>query len=418
VYGDVARCRDNDRVPRLLVLGAGPAQLGLLAAARRRGLFVVAVDRDPSAPGFRYADRRAIISVEDERAVERLAEAERIDGVIAPGNDWAVAVAARVADRLGLEHPISTETALLVTSKLRERECFARAGIPQPVFEVCSTGEEAVAAAESVGYPCVPKPTDRQGQRGLTYVEGPDELDAAIEDAFEQSRSGVLLVEELVDGPEVTINGFSLRGRFHPLTVTDRLLCAPPAFGVALAHVWRSSLDPGTVGAAVEAASAAAAALGVREGPTYTQVRIGPEGPRVGELGARLGGGHDAELCRAALGIDLNALALASALGEEIPERALVPVQMVGGACVRFLLAPPGELHEIEGEEEARAMDGVLDVRLYREPGHVFRELRRASDRAGAVVTIGADREQALARAKAAAECIRFGTADVEAVAR
>nr|MBA3718099.1 hypothetical protein [Actinomycetota bacterium] len=51
---------------RLLVLGAGPAQLGLLAAARRRGLFVIAVDRDPAAPGFQYADRRAIISAEDE----------------------------------------------------------------------------------------------------------------------------------------------------------------------------------------------------------------------------------------------------------------------------------------------------------------------------------------------------------------
>ena len=84
---------------RILVLGAGPAQLGLLAAARRRGLFVIALDRDPSAPGFQYADRRAIISVEDEPAVERLAEAERIDGVIAPGDDWAVSVAARVAER-------------------------------------------------------------------------------------------------------------------------------------------------------------------------------------------------------------------------------------------------------------------------------------------------------------------------------
>jgi biotin carboxylase len=262
------------------------------------------------------------------------------------------------------------------------------------------------------------KPTDRQGQRGLTYVEGPDELDAAIEDALEQSRSGVLLVEELVDGPEVMINGFSLDGRYHPLTVTDRVLCDPPAFGVALAHVWRSSLDPKTVGAAVEAASSAAAVLGVLDGPTYTQVGVGPDGPRVGELGARLGGGHDAELCRAALGIDLNALALAAALGEEIPERALLPVQMVGGACVRFLVAPPGELLEIHGEDDARAVDGVLDVRLYRRPGHVFRELRRASDRAGAVLAVGVSGEQALERAERAAECIRFDTADVEAVAR
>jgi biotin carboxylase len=402
---------------RLLVLGAGPAQLGLLAAAQRRGLFVIAVDRDPAAPGFRYADRRAIISAEDEPAIERLAEAERIDGVIAPGIDWPVAIAARVAERLALPHPVSPESALLATSKLRERERFGAEGVPQPAYEVCSTKQEAVAAARRVGYPCVLKPTDRQGQRGLTFVEAREGLDAAIEDALQQSRSGVLLVEELVDGPEVTVNGFSVGGRLHPLTVTDRVLADPPAFGVALAHVWRSSLDPRTVGAAVEAAAAAAAALGIREGPTYTQIRVGREGPRVGELAARLGGGHDAELCRAALGIDLNGLALASVLGEEIPDRALVPVQKVGGACVRFLVAPPGDLRETTGVDEARKVEGVLDVRLYRRPGHRFGQLRKGSDRGGAVIAVGESREEALARADRAAECIRFDTAYVEAVA-
>ena len=94
-----------DESARLLVLGAGPAQLGVLAAARRRGLTVVAADRDPSAPGFRYADRRAIVSIEDEPAIERLARAERVDGIVAPGTDHAVATAARIAARLALPHP-------------------------------------------------------------------------------------------------------------------------------------------------------------------------------------------------------------------------------------------------------------------------------------------------------------------------
>ena len=64
--------RERDQGKRLLVLGAGPAQLGLLAAARARELHVIAVDREPSAPGFRYADRRAIVSTEDESGIERL----------------------------------------------------------------------------------------------------------------------------------------------------------------------------------------------------------------------------------------------------------------------------------------------------------------------------------------------------------
>ncbi|MGD0713377.1 MAG: carboxylate--amine ligase, partial [Gaiellaceae bacterium] len=79
----------HDGSARLLVLGAGPAQLGVLAAARRRGLTLVAADRDPSAPGFRYADRRAIVSIDDEPAVERLARAEAPDGIVAPGTDHA-----------------------------------------------------------------------------------------------------------------------------------------------------------------------------------------------------------------------------------------------------------------------------------------------------------------------------------------
>ena len=119
---------ERDPGKRLLVLGAGPAQLGLLAAARARELHVIALDREPSAPGCRYADRRAIVSAAAEAGIERLAGAERVDGLIAPGIDWPVAIAARVAERLALPHPISPETATLSTSKLRQRECFAAAG--------------------------------------------------------------------------------------------------------------------------------------------------------------------------------------------------------------------------------------------------------------------------------------------------
>src|SRR5580765_2016128 len=126
-----------DESARLLVLGAGPAQLGVLAAARRRGLTVIAADRDPSAPGFRYADRRAIVSIEDEPAIERLARAEQIDGVIAPGTDHAVVLAARIASRLALPHPVTPEIASLAVSKLKQRERLAEAGVRQPRWRVC-----------------------------------------------------------------------------------------------------------------------------------------------------------------------------------------------------------------------------------------------------------------------------------------
>jgi biotin carboxylase len=144
-------------------------------------------------------------------------------------------------------------------------------------------------------------------------------------------------------------------------------------------------------------------------------VLVGPDGARVGELAARLGGGHDAELCRVALGVDMNGAALSAALGEEVPSASLAPVAKVGGGCVRFLVALPGELQEVTGVEEAFALDGIRGIRIYRRPGHRFGEFRRGADRAGAVLAVGDSRQEALERADRAEATIRFEV-DVEAL--
>ena len=127
-----------------------------------------------------------------------------------------------------------------------------------------------------------------------------EELPAAIEAAVEASRNGLYIVEEYVEGPEVTVQAVSIDGVFHPLLVADRLTAEPPAFGVALAHAWPCV---SVTQSPIEAAHAAAGALGVRNGPTYTQIRVGADGSRVVELAARLGGGHDAELVEAVTGV-------------------------------------------------------------------------------------------------------------------
>jgi biotin carboxylase len=398
---------------RLLVLGAGAGQLGLLEAAAERGLYVVAVDRDPAAPGFRHADRRAIVSVEDEPAIDRLAAAEQVGGVIAPGIDFPVSIAARIAARRNLPHPLEPHVAQLAISKLKQRERLAHAGIPHTPFRVCAAADEAVEAAAELGFPCVVKPPDRQGQRGLSIVGAAKDVADAFALALDAARGPVVLLEKLVPGRELTVNAFSVGGAFHPLTVTDRVVAEAPAFGVALAHVWPSEESPAVVEAAVSIARAAADAIGVLEGPTYTQVLVGEDGPVVGELAARLGGGHDAELCEAAVGVDLNGLAIAAAFGDEIPSDKLLfgsgdAKAAVGGACVRFLVSSGGTVGAVEGVERAEDSDGVIWVRVYRKPGDESRPLRQGSDRAGAVLAVGESRKQAVARGRRAARRVRF----------
>ena len=381
---------------RLLVLGAGAAQLGLLEAAAVRDLTVIAVDGDPLAQGFPFATERAVISSEDEQGVERLARARSVDGLVSPGADWPVGIAARVAERLGVPHPIDGATAVLATTKTRQRERFAAAGVLQP--QTFSTTDPEIP------FPCVVKAPDRQGQRGLTLVRERSGLASAVEAAAAESRGGGVLVEELIDGPEVTVNAVSIDGVFTPLTVTDRLLADPPAFGVALAHAWPSAHEAGGV---IEAARTAVEALGITNGPSYTQLRLGSDGRAyVVEVAARLGGGHDAELCRAAVGVDLNDLAISFALGE--PCEDVSQGDRAGGACVLFLVAPEGVLLGLEGVEEAVEIQGVEWVRTYRQPGWRFGPLRRGADRAGAILATGSDRDDALSRARRAAETVRF----------
>ena len=162
-------------------------------------MHVIAVDRDPQALGFVLADERAIISSEDEEAVDRLARARDVDGIVSPGADWPVGIAARVAERIGLAHPITARTGSIVTSKARQREAFAAAGVPH--------ARELDPRDAELPFPLVVKAPDRQGQRGLALVRTPGELEAALATALAESRGGAVLVEEHVEGPAARPSG-------------------------------------------------------------------------------------------------------------------------------------------------------------------------------------------------------------------
>jgi biotin carboxylase len=361
----------------LVILGGGPSQRQATEAARRLGLRTVVCDAIPGVGDV-------VASTEDAAAVLAAARDVEADGVIAPGTDWPVLVAAQVAAELGLPHPIDVPTARRATDKIAQREAFDRAGVPQPRW----------SASEPPGYPCVVKAADRQGQRTMTFVDRPEQLGDAAARAREGSRSGRVLFEELVAGPEVTVNGFSGPWGYVPVAVTDRHhFDGSP--GVAQRHVYPSEHETAS---AEEAARAAVAAIGVERGPSYVQMILSPDGPRVMEVAARLGGGHDSEICRRAAGVDLASAAVRAALGEEPPQAELEPHPR-GATVIQFLAAPAGVLRRAEGPPEAT---------FYHPPGHRYGPVRIATDRAGYVIADGATREEALKRARSLADAVRF----------
>lgn len=391
---------------KLLVLGAGPAQLGLLAAARRLGLELVVADRDPSAPGFRYAHRRAIVSLDDDVAVERLAGAESLDGVATAGSDRALATGARIAERLRLPRLLPASAVSRAVAPQRRRDALIAAGVHVPDAEIAHSVDELRAAANRLGFPCLIRAVDRPGADRVvrTIVD----LAGAAAEAVADSRAEHCLVEAIPPGRRLVVSAWAVADELHTVLVAER----QPDIGVALAYVWPAPDD----GSVVEAVVAAARGLQVADGPFHAEVILGANGTVVAEATPRVGGGHDGELARVAVGVDLNELVARAAVGEEIDASGLALSERVGGACVRFLVAPAGELAAVHGLDEAFALDGVRGIRVYRRPGHRFASLVRAADRAGAILAVGASRQEAVERADRAAGLVGFETV-VEAAA-
>ena len=359
----------------LVVLGGGPAQRHAIDAAHALGVRTLVCDSEPGVGDVP-------VSSEDVEGVR--AAAAGAAGLIAPGTDWPVRVAAEVARDLGLAHPISPSVAAVATDKIAQRRALQAAGVAQPAWST-----EAPPA-----YPCVVKASDRQGQRAMSILPDASLLAQAAARAAAESRSGRALFEEFVPGPEVTVNGFTAEGRAIVAAVTDRVHFEH-APGVARRHVYPSESDPA---AAAAAATRAVEALGIGAGPWYVQIILGADGPRIVEVAARLGGGHDSELVKLTTGVDLARAAVRAAIGRPVRPDDVTPAPH-GAGVIEFLEAPEGELVRAAGPPEASFYDA---------PGHVYGPIRIAIDRAGYVLAGGATRDDALARAAAAAAAVRF----------
>jgi biotin carboxylase len=400
--------RDKD-VVRLLILGAGPTQEPAIRRARELGCEVVAVDGDPQAPGLALAHHALRISTLDLPAI--LAEARRLkpDGVMTVGSDRAVNACSQVAHALGLPG-LDPAAAAKANSKLRMRQAFRDRGVPAPAFVPVEALAAAERAVEQLGLPVVIKPVDNAAQRGVQRLDNAADLPSAFIQAQRFSSTGMVLVEEYIDGPEVTVSSFSLGGRMYPVLIADRLTNPPPYLGIALAHVYPSQRASLWQEQVLEVTAQGLDALGIDQGPGYSQLRIDGDGPKIMEIGARIGGGRETELISLLGGPDWMAAQIKLALGE--PVRAadvLLPdYAKCRAGAIMFIFSPPGEAVQVTGLDRAQQVPGIARVSVRTKPGTVIPPMTSAEARQGYLIALGASRDEALARAEAAAACVHI----------
>jgi len=394
-------------VSSVLFVGAGRHQRRAIAQARARGLRVVAVDRNPDAPGLALADVPEVVDFADVAGVEDVARRHDVDGALTVSADRAVPVVAAVTERLGLP-TIGADVAHRMTHKIAMRRTLAEEGVPQPPFAAVRSLAEGRAALETVGLPAVLKPVDSGGQRGLFRIETAGDLESHLHSALAESPGREAILEGFVEGTEM--NGIVVvrNGDARMVTLSDRLRPDGVGFGVGWIHLYPASIHSDQLGLAERVAERSVAALGLRDGIAFPQLIASPDGGvSVVEVAARIPGGQMADLVRHAVGVDLVELALRFALGEPIPDDVALP-RFSQPLAIRFLTASPGPLPtgtvtRVGPLDAVLGQRGVVQAETYLTVGETIRPVRLDGDRRGYVIATAATSIEALQRAEQAA---------------
>lgn len=404
----------------ILVVGCGFPQWSLIRRARALGLHVIGVDMNAEAIGVRDCHDFVPISTTDEEALTALVKKSGLRAITTTGSERALTATANVAHALGLPFYATPDVVRRCQEKDAMREGYRRGKVKVPPFAACTDVSQAHAFANAQSYPLVVKPSRGWGQRGVARVDGPSDLDAAVDEALGQSEAAGLrlcVLETWLQGKEYSVNAWIHDGTFENFCVTERITVpGRKPLGVMVAEVYPSGLTPEQEALVIEEARRGALALGHTRGPCYSQVVLDegsearPAGAYLFETAARLGGGFDADVTLLASGVNLYSRVLGVALNDRDLEAEGPTAPRHGGALAKFLIGKPGRVTAIDGIDAARSLPGVVDCEIFVRVGGTVHPLTDGAKRAGFVLAYGVDGVEATHRADAALARVRLTT--------
>lgn len=388
---------------RLMIVGASVLQLPAILKAKEMGLHVAVVDYNPEAVGIPYADVYYNASTMDEDAVIAAAEDYSPDGIMTLATDLPMRGVAKASEKLNL-HSISYETAIKATDKYEMITAFKDHGVPSPWFFVVDSLEDLQSHKNDVSYPCIIKPTDNAGSRGVVKVYTYEELISYYGYTLSNSRNGKVIVEEYLHGPEVSVEVMVVDGEVHILQITDKITTGTPYF-VEMGHIQPSQLSANIQDAICKLTCAACKAVGIDRGPAHVEMRVTSRGPVMIELGARMGGDNiTTHLVPLSTGIDMIGCTIAMAMGENPDIRPTLNC----GSAIRYFEAPCGTITSIENIETASKIPGVKQITFTKKIGEQATPIQCSNDRIGFVIAQGPSAKDAVDSCKKALSKIRI----------
>ncbi len=346
----------------ILILGAGLMQVPAIRIAKSKGWRVIVADGNPHAMARELADRFEVVDLKDREGLLTVArgcaENTPLDGVFTAGTDFSSSVA-WVAEKMGLPG-MPYAVAMRATDKSLMREAFMKAGVPSPRFAAWTgEGDPAAALDSGMTFPLVVKPVDNMGSRGVIRVDDEAGLADACRAALRLSRSSRVIVEQFMEGRELSLDAVVYRGGITVCGVADRHIFFPPSF-VEMGHTMPTDLDEAVVRKAEEVFRAGIRAIGIDNGAAKGDIKMTPRGPMIGEIAARLSGGYmSGWTFPLSSGIEVTEAAMNIAVG--LPPGDLAP-RHHRTCAERAFISIPGTVEQVWGVEDAKRSAGVAEV--------------------------------------------------------
>ena len=304
----------------IAIIGASYLQRPLVERANEMGLRTICFAWEEGAVCKDLCDVFYPVSVLEKEEILCICRKEKIDGVCTIASDAAAPTVAYVAEQMGLTGN-SYEAAVRANNKYMMREALMAAGVDCPRF--MHVTEEPFPNPSLKGrdltLPLIVKPSDRSGSLAVTKVETPEALQPAIEKAIKASFAHEAMVEEYIDGREISVEMISCRGIHYALQITDKVTTGAPHF-VELEHHQPSDLPAAMQTHIFDITRRALDALGLTNGASHSEYKITNEGRiAVMEIGGRMGGDFiGSDLVRLSTGYDFVEGVIRVALGEII----------------------------------------------------------------------------------------------------
>lgn len=391
---------------KLLILGASILQLPAIKKAKEMGLYVAVADFNPNAIGIQYADEYYNASTIDENAICDVARRFNPDGIMTLATDMPMRAIAKATEMLGLPG-ISYDTAVKATDKGEMIKAFERHNVEHPWYYIVKSSEYLKSILSQITYPCVMKPTDNAGNRGVCYVANEEELLKMYSYSFDNSRSGDVIIEEYMEGQEVSVEVMVIDSVVHIVAVTDKQTLGKPYF-VEVGHSQPSKHSERDLCLIKDLATRAVQAVGINNSPAHVEIMLTAQGPKMVELGARLGGGCiTTHLVPLSTGVDMIQCVIDLALGQK-PN--VTPKFQKGSALLHLAYHEGKNIQEIFGIEEASNSPGVVEVTMLKTVGDDVQYFMNGSDRIGYVITQGDNVTDALSKCQDALNKIKIIT--------